>query len=413
MIDIERAFKFLDVLGTKRTSGTELEKRAADYLADELRKVTSDVEIEEFEVPRAKHILGLIEVPGTNVKINVNPMGFGTDTGASGIKKGFIHIDSVNEVSLRDVKDKVVLLNSCNLKDYKKLVEAGAYGFIRITGGLYDHKVLEWDIDFRDKQVELGKLLGVVIKHKAADLLATLNPSEIKITSHFEDEYTKSRNVIATIKGESDEVVCFSAHYDSVPTSPGVYNNLSGVVGILEMFYYYSVNKPKRTMKFLFAGSEELGLLGSRDYCKRHDLSKYRLNINLDMIGVRIGFDHARITASKELKSYLDYFAKIEGFNLNSMVGIYSSDSTSFAEQGVPSMSFARLPIRGGKQIHNNLDNIDFLGKPNMKRTIEFIIKFASSLDKAFVFPEERKIEPELVKKIDEYFAKTKKEENK
>ena len=88
------------------------------------------------------------------------------------------------------------------MKEYKKLVLAGAYGVIRITGSLYDKDVLKLDIDFREKQTKIGKLCGVVISYKDADLLATLCSDEIRIRSCFKDEYSVSRNVIATIPGK-------------------------------------------------------------------------------------------------------------------------------------------------------------------------------------------------------------------
>ena len=42
-----------------------------------------------------------------------------------------------------------------------------------------------------------------------------------------------SHNVILDLPGETDEMIVLSAHYDSTPLSQGVYDNMSGSVGLL------------------------------------------------------------------------------------------------------------------------------------------------------------------------------------
>ena len=62
----------------------------------------------------------------------------------------------------------------------------------------------------------------------------------------------------------------FGAHYDSVDFSKGVYDNGAGSVINMEILRYFKENPPKRTLKFMWYGSEEIGLEGSWAYVKAH-----------------------------------------------------------------------------------------------------------------------------------------------
>ena len=78
---------------------------------------------------------------------------------------------------------------------------------------------------------------------------------------------------IATIKGTENlnEEIVFMAHYDSTPCSQGVYDNGSGASLIMEFLHYFKSHPPKRTVNFIWFGSEEKGLYGSRIYVSQHE----------------------------------------------------------------------------------------------------------------------------------------------
>ena len=56
-----------------------------------------------------------------------------------------------------------------------------------------------------------------------------------------QDEYKgTSQNVVLELPGECDEIITFTAHYDSTSLSSGAYDNMSGCVGLLSMAEYFS-----------------------------------------------------------------------------------------------------------------------------------------------------------------------------
>ena len=83
--------------------------------------------------------------------------------------------------------------------------------------------------------------------------------------------------------------------------------------------------------------------------------------------------------------------------------GVYSSDSTPFADAGVPALSFARLPAKGGAVIHSNKDVMDHLSPENYYRSCSFIETFSDHMIDSVCFPVPREI-PDKVKEDLDYY---------
>ena len=184
----------------------------------------------------------------------------------------------------------------------------------------------------------------------------------------------------------------------------------------MELMHYFKEHQPRRTMKFIWCGSEEIGLVGSKKYCEAHkeELKDYIFNINFDMTGVTLGYEFVCCSCSEDTLHVIEYLANIEDYPLSTELGMYSSDSSSFANAGVPSCTFARLQPRGGAQIHNHHDNMDHLDPDSFMITLNFVSKFADQLANASVNPIPRKVAEKVQKRMDEMkkmFGEAKKEE--
>jgi len=64
-------------------------------------------------------------------------------------------------------------------------------------------------------------------------------------------------NIVAEVKGTSDEVVVVGAHYDTVDDSPGADDNGSGVAALLALARHFAKATPKRTIRFIAFANEE------------------------------------------------------------------------------------------------------------------------------------------------------------
>ena len=114
----------------------------------------------------------------------------------------------------------------------------------------------------------------------------------------------------------------------------------------------------------------------------------------------------ACVTAETDLVSYIKYFGCEQGFQVKSYQDVYSSDSTPFADKGVPAVSFARRAGRDLAPIHNSYDTVKVMSDSQMQKDIDFITAFASRMANSALCPVSRDIPENIKKKLDEYLLR-------
>ncbi|MFC7056614.1 M28 family peptidase [Enterococcus alcedinis] len=370
--------ELLKKLSFERVAGSKEEYQAAMIIKEEIEKLGLEVEIEPFEIEFPEEVTATFEILEP-VAQSFEVTGVGLAGVTEGLEGEFIYIDDLNAISLAKAKGKIALFNGgLTFANYKKIVDAGVLGFITFNGSVYDETT---DIDeryLRPKLQELGKLPGVNMSIHDAETLVRLNPQKVKLAVSGKVSTRTSHNLVVTLPGEiEDEVICFSGHYDSVRHSKGVYDNATGSLAILDFLKHFSQTKPKRTLKFLWCGTEERGLVGSTAYVAAHqkEMTQYKLNINLDMLGVVLGKDIASVTGEEAITHYIDFVAKELGFGIQTSTGVYPSDSTPFADGGVPAITFARGAAVGGATIHSKKTSLILsVLKASIKRLISSLL---------------------------------------
>lgn len=407
----ERAWETLTKLSFERVTGTKEEFKAAQYLKEECEKAGVKAELEEYEIemPVIQEVSFAMTKPEYK-EFTAIGIGKSGTTPEEGICAPFIYVENALDANLVDVKGKICLVTGRTMPEtIEKIAEKGAVGYVAIHGNFYDEKEMIEELRPRNTRGKKINLPGVVIHINDAETLVRACPQEVKMVLKQDAEAKgKAYNVVATIEGScpelKKEVVTFTAHYDSVRYSSGAWDNATGSITILELLHYYQENKPKRTVTFVWCGSEEIGLVGSKAYVKKHqdELKNHIFNINFDMTGVTLGYEYFCCSASEEVKHAVEYLAKLESYPVETKMDLYASDSTSFAIAGVPSCTFARLQPAGGAQIHNRHDNMDHLDPDSFMKTLNFVVKFSSQVINAPTNIIPRKFSDELSKKIEE-----------
>lgn len=413
-INSQREFELLKRIGFIRTSGSEEELKAANILLKEISSIGCTGQLEDFKIPTSKIKKASLKVVEPYEKeYEITPYNCSVSTPEGGITTDFAYIEDGLDANLVDLKGKFVLMNVRPKPElYKKLIEAGIAGYITMCGTVMDEED-KTDITIarmREKNTQYGKMPAVNMRMKDCLHMVKNKASKIKVELITEDTELTSHNVVVTLEGSKypDEIISFGAHYDSVPFSTGVYDNGAGSVIIMELLRYFKENPPIRTLKFVWYGSEEVGLLGSKAYLKAHEeeLEKHLLMINADVGGSIIGREKALVTAEQSLVDYIDHMAKIKGFSVKAEQNIYSSDSTAFADAGIPSVTFCRFAPNGGAFIHSRNDVIDFLSAEALEKTTIIAKEFSELIVNSVVFPIERNIPDNLRKELDKYFNK-------
>lgn len=389
-----------------RTGGSGEELRCAEYIVRQCAPFGAAA-IEPFPVQMANIQEAALWVDGLSI-----PCKGYRNAGSAEVEAPFYYLRNTDAHSLSLCKGKIVLVDGyLGHWVYQDLLENGAVGFVTYDGNA---NYADRDIDQRELRAAVSqgrKIPGVNINAKDAIALIERGASRAKLLLKQEEYEGESRNVVLELPGEIPETIVFTAHYDSTSLSQGAYDNMSGCIGLLSMAEHFSRHPHRHSLRFLWCGSEERGLLGSKAYCAAHEdaLERIVLNINLDMIGSVMGKFIACCTSEEPLMHYIRYMALELGFGISVSQDVYSSDSTPFADKGIPAVSFARSAPGNTATIHNRYDTMAVVKGAQMVEDIEFITAFASRMACAQRCPVSREMPENMKEKLDYYLARKRK----
>ena len=399
--------KIFDDTAYVRTGGSAQELRTAEYLQKVCKDLGLEAYLEAFPVELAEVEEAVLTIDGKEIPCKGYLL-----AGSGEVEAPLYYLTESDRYSLSGCKGKIVLFDGyLGYWRYRDLLENGAVGFISYDGNV---NYADRDIDHRELRPHVAKgekLLGVNINAKDAVDIVNGDGKVAKIVLKQKEFSGDSHNVILDLPGEIDEQIIFTAHYDSTSLSQGAYDNMSGCVGLLGMAEYFASRPHRYSLRFVFCGSEERGLLGSKAYCASHEeeLKNVALVINLDMIGCIMGKFISCVTAEMPLVHYISYLGNELGFQVKAYQDVYSSDSTPFADKGVPAVSFARAAGRDLAPIHNSYDTIAVMKMEQMQKDIDFITAFASRMANAALCPVAKEIPDNMKEKLDEYLLRKKK----
>ncbi len=394
-----------------RFSGSEEEKAAASYLESLCRERGVHAYTESFEVDTAEVREAVLSADGREIPCRGYRL-----CGSSSVTAPLCYLPNTDPASAASARGKIVLLDTgITYWVYQDLLDAGAAGFITYDGNV---RYPDRDIDRKTLRpyVSKGRKVPCVnINAKDAFELVRSAPETVSIRVEQAESVTSSQNVIAELPGRSEEWIALTAHYDTTPLSHGAYDNMSGCIGLLGILDALREEAPLRYgLRFIFCGSEEVGLLGSKAYTEAHEaeLEKTVLNINLDMIGTWMGKFICCVSAEEKLLHYIQYLCALRGWGMSGRQDVYSSDSTPFADHGVPAVSFARIAPQSQATIHNRYDTRELLSEDQLLRDIGFLADFTRTMADAARCPVSREIPENVRTRLDEYLLRKRKAEN-
>ena len=266
----EEMMQILKDMAHVRISGTKEEADCAVYLQECCKKMGFETRLEAFQVEMCDIHEAVLIVDGKEI-----PCRGYRCAGSGTVEAPFYYMPNTDACSLAQCKGKIVMLDGgVGYWSYRDLIENGAVGIITYDGNA---NYADEDIDLRELRsfVREGsdnkKIPCVNINAKSAIKLVNQNSANAKIVLNQDEWMGDSHNVILDLPGETDEMIVLSAHYDSTPLSQGVYDNMSGSVGLLGIADYFRQHPHRYSLRFLWCGSEERGLLGSKAYVAAHE----------------------------------------------------------------------------------------------------------------------------------------------
>lgn len=157
--------------------------------------------------------------------------------------------------------------------------------------------------------------------------------------------------VVETKYGDHDNVVSLGAHSDSVAAGPGINDDGSGTISLLEVAKQLSKFKVKNAVRFAWWAAEEEGLLGSTFYANSltpAENAKIRVFMDYDMMAspnyeyqIYDANNKDHPNGSGNLKDlYVDWY-KSKGLNYTFVPFDGRSDYVGFIDNGIPAGGIA------------------------------------------------------------------------
>lgn len=182
--------------------------------------------------------------------------------------------------------------------------------------------------------------------------------------------YTATDNIIAqTVGGDQDNCVMLGGHSDSVAEGPGINDDGSGSLSLLEIATHLTKYRVNNCVRFAWWAGEEEGLLGSDYYVSQLSESenmKIRLFMDYDMMAspnyayqVYNATNALNPVGSEELRDlYTDWYAA-HGLNYTYIPFDGRSDYDAFIKNGIPGGGIAT----GAEGVKTKEEEAQFGGK--------------------------------------------------
>ena len=260
----DKAYEHLEVLaGTigERTSGSEAEARAAEYIAGKYRSWGLKTSVEKFPIPSwTEHRARLWTAGSQVVDFPSRTVVFGGTTKPEGVVGDFVDLHTASKADLKgkNIKGKIVLVRRDVEVDYPdywltdRLIPLGPAGMIfysspgrtGIPSAYFNYK----------RSLKEPTPPAVEISYDDALRLVLMHPQRVGLTVVADVEWKESQNVIGELTGTSkpDEIVVISAHTDTAYSSPGAFDDGGGVAAVMELARAFSQGpRPARTLRFV------------------------------------------------------------------------------------------------------------------------------------------------------------------
>jgi aminopeptidase YwaD len=349
----KRALEHLRVLSDKigpRIAGTPGELKAKDYIAKVLRDLRYQVTLQPF--PIVDKFLGSVRAGHDTWQTGSSPQSLQDVT-----REGVVVDVGDGSTLPTDLTGKIVLIAATqNVADaYLTAAQRGAIAVLLGRVGTDPLRRLGAFSPTLATPVSIPVLgLAQVQVERLRRQLESRRPLKVKATSVQHKNLT-SYNVIAerpaTFPNRDKGVVMVTAHYDSVPGSPGANDDGSGTVLCLELARVLRYLPTDKAVRFALWGAEEYGLIGSRYYVNQltdQDTSRIAGCFQNDMVATAWdpavvywllsldGSDNACTQAVAAAAKRLGYDPRTQG-----PVARGSSDHVPFHERGVAAGNFS------------------------------------------------------------------------
>lgn len=362
-ISVDEMWKHLEKLCEwDRSTGTEGELAAVDYVRSVLESYGLPVTVHEYRAYISHPISGGLEVEigGQGEKIAAKTRAFSANTPPEGVSGALVSIqggknmfkadNAVNLISPETVGGKIVLSESGSRGSMLAAKNAGALGYIHMWPS--DEDVIHegivtpvWGTPTPESAGNIPDFPIISIKHNdGMRLRAALGEGEVKATLHSVTKtgWADVKMPVTDIAGAEDDFVLVAGHIDS--WHYGATDNATGNVSCLELARVLKQHQSKlrRGVRIAWWVGHSTGRYsGSTWYADNHwdELdTRCVAYINIDSPGSLGATDYSEVTAVPETAALVtDAVVELTGQTPNIDRPLRAGDQ-SFWGVGVPSL---------------------------------------------------------------------------
>jgi Zn-dependent M28 family amino/carboxypeptidase len=191
------------------------------------------------------------------------------------------------------------------------------------------------------------------------------------------------KDLIVTKKGKTGETVIIGAHYDKVEQGCGAIDNWTGIVTIANLYRSFRNQGTEKTYLFVAFDQEERGLIGSHAMAKsipKDQISNYCWMVNIDSLGMTNIQVLDNVTTPKMREETI---AAAKELNVPVGHGRFnaSADSASFANGGIPAITFHGLDQNWPRYLHTPNDTFKNIKIPLVLDGYNFVFRYLTRID--------------------------------
>ncbi len=323
-----------DEIGSRPT-GTEAERKAAEYLRDRYEDAGYRVELQTFTFSSLRD--ASIQVTERSVG-GVLPLQ-GTSPGEATGALRFIGLGGPDDVGAGGLEGRIAVAHRGVITFGEKARNAERAGAIAL---IVINRTSE---QFSGNLGGSARIPVVGVPGDAEALLRDASTAGVRVTVRIDDRTERrSQNVVARPPGGGCRVAV-GGHYDSVSAGPGANDNASGAATVLAVAETRAARGQRDGVCYVAFGGEELGLHGSRHYVdslSNSELDSLAGMLNLDMVGVG---DEWKLIGSASMQQLGQEVARLAGIAAEpiEMPSGFDSDHTPFVRRDVPALFLHRL----------------------------------------------------------------------
>jgi aminopeptidase YwaD len=321
-----------------RAAGTDGERRAANFIRDELAKYGYQTSLQPFPIEKTVDTGTTLDMLSPEQRsFAAQALGGSTSATVEGplVAAGLGYPQQFPA----GTSGNVVLIERGEITFGDKVSNATAAGASGVI--IYNNQSGPYAGQLQNE----GRIPAVSVSREDGLALADLlsgGAVSVRVNVATQTQTSDSHNVLAKPPSGPCRLV-LGGHYDSVPAGPGANDNASGTATVIEIARAMAADGVFDDTCFVLFGSEEIGLLGSEFYVRslaEGELAALEAMLNFDMLAVG---DEWPLSGSPQVINVAAQEAdklSIEHTSRSTLPEDAGSDHAPFMRRGVPALLF-------------------------------------------------------------------------